>query len=294
MLAQDFNQFEISSHPAVENSFSIIETQVLDDCEKILSTVSRWTKWDIKAISSQETNREHVLWMLDMVWEFHRPLSNICDVEELILMILIHDLWEYRIGDIARSEKWAEKKKLIQKKHEKKVATILINKIKNTGLREKCLSLLDRYFDFWIGENQGLHELDRLYLLTKLFDTAQWLEYGLETVFLENHPVQKSEVEKHIRACFQEMANICIYLDASVILWTKTHYDLYAWKVREFKRQQEKAQRAKLTENWIYVITNSLLDRIAEKIKTHYNLDVEAELDGMIQHFWGFRYKHQK
>lgn len=292
------DEYKIVNHPAVQNTFFIewdeLKTDVINRCEEILSTVVRWKNWRIKAITSKETNREHILWMLDLIEEFYEELSNICNIEELIIMVLVHDLWEYRIWDIATTEDWAPKKKAIQKKHEKKVATILISQIQNVSLRDKCLNLLDRYFEFWVEENQPIVDFDTLYLLTKLFDTIQWLEYGLEIVFWENYEMQKSEIERHISDNFQEISNICAFIDAKILLSAKTHYRSFTWEERENRKRTQQKNLTSTTNNGIYTITNTILHRIKKKIKDEYGLELIADLWKMIDHFWDFSEKYQK
>ena len=290
--------YKIISHPVIIKIFwkeiNWAKTQVLCRCEEILSTVERWKEWKIKAINSVETNREHILWMLDLVFEFHDELSNLCDVEELIMMILIHDLWEYRIWDISKSEEGAEQKKKIQKKYEKRVATILINQISDTELREKCLSLLERYFEFWITKDQPIEDLDRLYLITKFFDTVQWLEYGIVTVFRENYKTNKIEVRNHLRNNFQEISNISAFLDASVLSSAKTNYESLEWQEREQKKREQQENLETSTGNGIYQITNTVSHRIKQEIEQNYDLELMADFWKLIDFFWDYPEKSKK
>ena len=258
MWAKLSSDFKIANHPAILRTIWTIHldvenniNQTFNQCERILATVKRWEGWDIKNDAVTETNREHVLWMLDLVDELYKPLSNICNIEDLIIMILVHDLWEYKIGDIAQTEKNAEGKKVEQKDEEKNMAIYLINQIKGENLKNKCLWLLGRYFNFSL-KNKNLWEIDDLYLVVKLLDTVQWYIFGLENIFQVSLENDRQKTLEHMKENYEVIHEICRFLTSTV--WSKVN----------------KRYAKKTTTEWIYIIVDRITERIDARINALY------------------------
>lgn len=162
-----------------------IVRDTLSKSEIILKEVTRWEWWKIENRNNKETNFEHVLWMLNIVNEYYDFLGSICEIKTLIIAILVHDLWEYKIWDISQTDCKVEKLKKSRKKHERNVAKILLWKIDNPELKKISINILDEYFDFSI-DISSLSNTNITILITKIIDFLQWFVYGLDYVFKDN------------------------------------------------------------------------------------------------------------
>lgn len=187
--------------------------ETLNELDKILSAEDRWLETIIPLPEwVKETNREHILWMLEMLDIFFPNIWRFCDMKKVILAVLVHDIWEYRIHDVAQSNPNAERLKKIRKRFERKIASILISKIQNEQLREDAQRALDSYFDFSVDAS----EIDTEILIVKLLDKLQGFIFWLEMVFYWNLKREKEYVLDNIKKNFKKIADLTRLLEQTM------------------------------------------------------------------------------
>lgn len=221
----DEDDIKLENSPAIQKVISDKKTiarywwtktikETLNEVEKILKAEYRWLGTIIPPPNwVKETNREHILWML---WILNHAFPNIyrfCNMRKVILAILVHDIWEYRIGDIAQSNPNAEKLKKARKRYERKIASILISKIPNDQLKTDAQEALDSYFDFSLDEEN----IDIEILVVKLLDKLQWFIFWLEKVFYWNLESEREYVLKNIKENFNRIVHLINLLERTMI-----------------------------------------------------------------------------
>lgn len=274
------------NHPAIKSVLSSLDEKtkrymikIIDETEKALWTVIRWSEWAIININWIDTNREHVLWMLDLAWKYKDIFEKICDFEDLIIAIIVHDLWEYWNWDISQTDPEAEKKKKETKENERKTALELIWKISDENLRKRAENIMNRYIDFSL--NCYAEDYDTLILVTKLLDFVQWFDYWVDEVFManiESDERKKEYVLEHIILWLKKVVWLLRLLESNVMLKTwkenKDTLDFISyWR-------EVKSDWTRIKTRWVYDLWgNEILPYLRKKIKDKYWLDFELNFN---------------
>ncbi|MDD5770202.1 MAG: HD domain-containing protein [Candidatus Gracilibacteria bacterium] len=226
----------------------IIE-ETLEELAEVLRQEERWEirnkpRERVLALPEgvKETNREHVLGMLSLLDQHFRGVFRFGDPVKIILAILVHDIGEYRIHDIAKSHPNADKLKRVRKKYEYKIASILISNIKNKALKEDSQKALDAYFNF----STETEQIDFEILVVKLLDRLQGIRFGLELVFHGNmEPGKKENTLNDIRRSFKEFEKLRKLfwnemnriMDASDNIFSTGQYVMYPDLIKGFVKE---------------------------------------------------------
>ena len=184
---------EFLPHGYEQKVISFFPEHIITHYEEIMTGIKRFAWWTFPTVNGyRNTNLDHVKNMLNLVGENLPLLESLCNVTDVCLMILSHDIWEHPDKDIPKSLYQTEKDKQNKQNRERRVAKLLINKLWDEKSSEHLFNLFLRYSE---------DSTDNETTITKFFDKIEGNSTGFKYIF--PHYIWHPELDTHLRKSFE-------------------------------------------------------------------------------------------